>query len=160
MLVKGDYTETMVELLRHSDAVHIGKNVLYLTQESSANTIRSGKLEKEYQVERTVGYFEGGSVGVTINGFTQIGGFNEDFIGYGNEDTEFFGRLAGGGIKFHNIRTEDLIHLWHARTDKWVEYHKINKVIEAEAVRRPMGERLSRLRSVLSKYGIDVNRYR
>lgn len=160
MLVKANYTETIAELLRHHDAVHVGKNVLYLTQESSTNTIQSGKLEKEYHVERTVGYFEGGSVGITINSYMQIGGFNEDFIGYGNEDTEFYGRLAGGGIKFHSVRTEDLIHLWHARTDKWVEYHRINKVIEAEAVKRPIGDRLSHLRSVLSKYNIDVNRYR
>jgi hypothetical protein len=129
MLIPGNYTTRVAAMLDTHSGVHIGKNVLYLCQESTTGILTTQKVMPGFNIDRTVGYYEGGTLACTRTVFVHVGGFNEDFIGYGNEDTEFFSRLSKVA-SFHNIRTEDLIHLWHGRTPGWMEWHKRNKAIE------------------------------
>jgi GT2 family glycosyltransferase len=129
MLVPGNYTTRVAAMLDIQNGVHIGKNVIYLNNESTKGIMTTQKVIPGFLVDRTVAYFEGGTLACTRTAFLQVGGFNEDFIGYGNEDTEFFYRLSKV-LPFNNVRTEDLIHLWHGRSLGWMEWHKRNKAIE------------------------------
>ncbi len=44
----------------------------------------------------------------------KVNGFNEDFVGWGREDSEFAARLMNAGVKRRNIRFAALgCHLWH-----------------------------------------------
>ena len=43
-----------------------------------------------------------------------INGFNNDFEGWGREDTEFIARLLNSGINRKNVRFNAIqFHLWH-----------------------------------------------
>jgi GT2 family glycosyltransferase len=83
ILVQVNYFKTIYSLLNQYNGVHIGKNVLYLNQESSVRVAQSCVLSKDYTIGRTVGYFEGGSLGCNLRTYINIGGFNEQFVGYG-----------------------------------------------------------------------------
>jgi len=49
----------------------------------------------------------------------QINGFNNDFIGWGREDTEFVVRLFNSGVKRRNLKFCAIqFHLWHPLNDR------------------------------------------
>lgn len=49
----------------------------------------------------------------------KVNGFNEDFIGWGREDSEFVVRLLNSGIKRKNIKFNCVaFHLWHNENDR------------------------------------------
>ena len=49
------------------------------------------------------------------NDCIRVNGFNEDFIGWGREDSEFAARLINSGILRRNVRFSAMAsHLWHA----------------------------------------------
>ncbi|MEE4210046.1 MAG: galactosyltransferase-related protein [Parvularcula sp.] len=45
--------------------------------------------------------------------FEDTGGFDEDFIGYGGEDTDFARRLAQVGAELHFVPDLRAVHQWH-----------------------------------------------
>lgn len=158
MLVQDNYTTSMYNLLLKHSGVHICANVLYLNEESTNKIISSGIVDPNYNLMRSVGYFEGGSLGCTIDAYIAIGGFNEDFIGYGNEDCEFFDRLSKYG-NFFNDRTENLIHLFHTRSTEWNACHEKNKLLEATLKGMDMNFRCNSLRSrFLQKYKTNLEK--
>jgi glycosyltransferase involved in cell wall biosynthesis len=70
-----------------------------------------------------------------------VNGFNEDFIGWGREDTEFAIRLLNKGIKRQNLRFRAIAyHIWHhenSRTslefnDEILEYAIKNKLTKCK----------------------------
>jgi predicted glycosyltransferase involved in capsule biosynthesis len=156
MVVHDYYTALMSHLLDKYNGVHIGKTVLYLSEESTNKIAKTGTVTGGLRVDRSVKYFEGGSLGIRQKTFVTIGGFNESFIGYGNEDTEFYNRLSHVE-KFHNNRHIDLIHLYHTRTLGWKGLHEKNKKIERELLRQPMVKRLNDLRERLGeRYQLSI----
>jgi predicted glycosyltransferase involved in capsule biosynthesis len=155
MLVQDDYAQMMYRLLEQHEAVHIGKTVVYLNRESTSHVTTHDKLESHLISERSVGYYEGGSLGVRYNTFVDIGGFCEDFVGYGVEDCEFFNRLQHN-TKFFNERSIDLFHLWHTRTNGWDEHHTKNKAIGHRLMSQSMTQRLRTLRThLISRHGLS-----
>jgi len=47
--------------------------------------------------------------------FLRVNGFNEDFIGWGREDSEFVARLLHAGVRRYNLRFHGIAyHLFHA----------------------------------------------
>ncbi|EAT59216.1 Glycosyl transferase, family 2 [Chlorobium ferrooxidans DSM 13031] len=53
------------------------------------------------------------------NDCIRINGFNEDFIGWGREDSEFAARLINSGILRRNVRFSAIAsHLWHPENPK------------------------------------------
>ena len=48
-----------------------------------------------------------------------VNGFNEEFIGWGREDSEFTARLLNSGVRRHNMRFNALAyHLYHPMNDR------------------------------------------
>jgi len=129
------YTSYVNKLLDNHEAAHIGLNVLYFTNQYTDQVNKSGLVSVDGKCENQVGYFEGGSLGCTKKAYFMVGGFNEDYEGYGCEDCDFFHRIKFG-TNFYNIRTESFCHLWHGRTNGWKVRHNVNKEIERRANRR------------------------
>ena len=155
MLVQNDYTTIVDNLLKEHEGVHIGKNVLYLTRDATSKLTTNDVLAPDLQLERTVGYFEGGSIACAYNTYIEIGGFNEDFIGYGVEDCEFFQRLTSR--LFFNQRSLDFVHLWHDRIQGWQVHHQRNKTIHAGLLTKPMSWRCLDLKNrLMAKYGYKI----
>lgn len=140
MIIESNYTKRIYDLLMKYDGVHIGKNVLYLDRQSSANLHKDLELKNNYSAERWVTYFEGGSLGCTKDTFIKIGGFDERFIGYGCEDCDFFERLST--TNFYNKRESTFIHIWHSRTRNWDMNHEKNKLLYAKISHCDMKSRI------------------
>ena len=153
IMVGTNYSQTVYNLLQRYDSFHIGHRVLYLDQVSTMKMASQMKLTGDLAIERCVGYFEGGSLGCHFNTYLKIGGFCEEFIGYGNEDCEFYSRLTKNS-NFYGERTADFVHLWHGRTPGWKDFHEKNKKLETQLSSMPMERRLNRVNSGLSKYGM------
>jgi hypothetical protein len=151
ILVPDDYIQFIYNLLNSYEGAHVGKNVLYLINDATTQLINTGKLAAGMNLNRSVGYFEGGSLGCYFNSYLKIGGFCEEFMGYGNEDTEFFDRLKSN-VKFYNERTVDFIHTHHGRSGDWKLRHEQNKRLEQSLRALPMTQRINRMCNNLAKY--------
>lgn len=130
MIVRSDYTSMIYKLLDQYESTHIGKNVCYMDEEFTNDILINRSINKDNIVsDRIVNYYEGGSLAILKDVYYKIGGFCEDFIGYGNEDTEFYKRMVENTKSFID-RSIDLFHLWHGRTDGWHECHTKNTQIQ------------------------------
>jgi glycosyltransferase involved in cell wall biosynthesis len=67
--------------------------------------------------------------------FIRVNGFNEDFVGWGREDSEFAARLYQAGLRRRNIRFQALVcHLHHPPRSRESLEH--NDTLLAETLRR------------------------
>jgi len=124
MLVINGYTEEVSGILDNYDSCHLGSTVVYANSISTDNINKSGEVADPV-FERVVGYYEGGSLACTKEAYWKIGGFNEDFWGYGCEDCDFYDRMSKG-TKYFDNRIYNLLHLYHGRSDGWCDHHDVN----------------------------------
>ncbi len=152
MLASGHYTTAIFNTLLQYDSCHLGGRVLY-TDEEMMNFINSSMIIDEIiKYERVIGYYEGGSIACRLKTFWKVGGFNEDFYGYGCEDCDFYARLSGGS-NWKEDRTFNFIHLWHDRTPGWNDHHTANKVLESKLRQKTINERILMQHAQLKKLG-------
>lgn len=142
MIVAKNYTSTVYNKLQECEACHLGCTVIYTNRNATDEIIANGIIDTSTNCDRVVGYYEGGSLACHTKVYWRIGGFNEDFVGYGCEDTEFYNRLSKNSKWLEN-RTFDLVHLWHSRTDGWQECHNKNKILESKLYALPMSTRVN-----------------
>jgi GT2 family glycosyltransferase len=83
IMLRSDYTLQIYNILKQYDACHIGKTVIYADQDSSQRIILNGSVDSGNNINRVVGYFEGGSLACTVKSYWKCGAFNEDYWGYG-----------------------------------------------------------------------------
>ena len=124
MLVINGYTAEVSDILDENDSCHLGSTVVYADKDSTDIVNSSGEVVDPV-FERVVGYYEGGSLACTKETYWRIGGFNEDFWGYGCEDCDFYDRMSKGS-KYFDSRTYNLLHLHHGRSDGWCDHHDVN----------------------------------
>lgn len=152
MLTADSYTKTVYDLLQTYDGCHLGKLVIY-TDKQSTNLINTKHaVTNEVTCERVVGYFEGGSIACRVSTYWNVGAFNQDFIGYGCEDCDFYARLADG-CKWIENRIYDLVHLWHGRIAGWDNHHEINRALESKLKRKSIQDRINLQHQQLMKVG-------
>ncbi len=59
------------------------------------------------------------NLGFFRDDFLRVNGFNEDFIGWGREDTEFVVRLLNAGVRRYNVRFNSIAyHLYHVENTR------------------------------------------
>lgn len=153
ILVQDDYTSKVYDLLNIYDGIHIGRDVLYFSNDYTEKINTRGKVAADGQCINQVAYFEGGSIACTKKAYFKVGGFNESFIGYGIEDCDFFARLRDHCNQFYNIRTETFYHLFHGRTPGWQQCHETNKMLFKKFKIIHPGEYLKLLRQRLINSG-------
>jgi len=153
MLVQANYVAAVAAALVDHDACHLGKTVLYLTQVTTEQVEESGAVAANASCDRVVGYFEGGSLGCNRHTYWRVGGFNQDFVGYGVEDCEFYARLEAGARAWYAERTYHFVHLWHGRDGAWEMQHIRNKELGRQLEGLPMVQRLSEQRDRLRRDG-------
>lgn len=110
MLVRGDYTTIMNDLLNKNESVHIGATVCYMTKESTDKIITEYKInENNVSSDRIVNYYEGGSLGIRKDVYIRIGGFSEEFVGYGCFSRGNFVLTNNGMVDIANINVGDSV---------------------------------------------------
>ncbi|MEA2464085.1 MAG: hypothetical protein QOJ98_1832 [Acidobacteriota bacterium] len=104
-------------------------------------------LDERERLIQVIQNLKGGSIAATKEAYFAIGGFDEDFVGWGGEDLEFWERARAYG-QVYEYGWLPLLHRWHApqpgklqqeSAPAQLRYHEV-KVI-------PAAERIARLRS-------------
>lgn len=113
LLIPTNYaSETLALFKRGYDFINLKRFIFYLSQTSSAELLSHGKLEDTLVVDSIMQNAEGGgSIGASKMAFDDIGGFDERFIGWGGEDTEFWERALTKHVWLYGYLP--IIHLWH-----------------------------------------------
>lgn len=125
MVVPDNYTQEIYQVLEEYEACHIGQNVLYADPKSTTRICETRTVDETVKLNRVVGYFEGGSLACTRQVYWRVGGFCEDFWGYGVEDCEFYARVSNT-TRWLEDRKLNLLHLEHGRAQNWNDHHKEN----------------------------------
>lgn len=152
MLVPSGYTKEASNLLDEYDGCHLGGTVIYTSRKSMADINKTGGVDTSTSCDRIVGYFEGGSIACTSDAYWSVGGFNEDFWGYGCEDCDFYARLSKY-VRWKEDRSFDFLHLWHGRVNGWDDHHENNKAIEKKLCQMTIETRINMQKSQLRKLG-------
>jgi predicted glycosyltransferase involved in capsule biosynthesis len=138
--------------LETNDACHLGATVIYADEPSTKRICQKAIVDDTTQCERVVGYFEGGSLACKVQTYWKIGGFCEDYYGYGCEDCDFYYRLSHR-CKWSEQRVYDFLHLWHGRAPQWGVHHKKNRQREAQLGKMPLPERVKHQHKRLREQG-------
>lgn len=150
-LAPGWYTSRVYDATRDFDGCHLGGKVIYADSHSSADISHSGGVSAHTTFDRVVGYYEGGSLACKTSTYWAVGGFNEDFRGYGCEDCDFFYRLQHGS-RLLDDRYVDLLHLWHGRSPGWESAHDANKELERNLRAMPVASYITTQRAKVAHY--------
>jgi glycosyltransferase involved in cell wall biosynthesis len=79
------------------------------------NSIRFPLINKFFKPLSYSSKLRGGLLGVWRKNITAVNGWNEEFTGWGLEDTELVARLFNSGIILRKIKFQAITyHLWHA----------------------------------------------
>jgi hypothetical protein len=112
MLVPSSYAVEVLRIFQKGyEVINLKRFVFYLAR--SESDIRS-RLEngETLVVDHVVENLEaGGSVALAREAYDAIGGFDEDFIGWGGEDNEFWDRCLTRNV--WNYAFLPIVHLWH-----------------------------------------------
>lgn len=113
MLVPVAYaSETMRQIDHGFDVVNLKRFIAFLDEPSTAHLFRSldlsGRLRSEEMMSNATA---GGSIGIKIDSFFSLGAMDEDFVGWGGEDTEFWDRCQTMRVANHTYMP--IVHLWH-----------------------------------------------
>lgn len=107
MLVPGTYSAKVYETLSSWESCHLGGVVIYSSKDATNIINQTGIVETNSGCDRVVGYFEGGSIACTADAYWKVGGFNEDFWGYGCFTPYNFVMTNRGFIKIQNVVSSD-----------------------------------------------------
>lgn len=85
--------------------------IFYLTETDSRAIFHGAPLRGDHATT-IVQNLKGGSIAATRAAYMAIGGFDEEFVGWGGEDNEFWGRAHAHG-RVYEYGYLPLVHLWH-----------------------------------------------
>jgi hypothetical protein len=147
MLVPDRYA---AELTAHAEqgweAIDLKRFIFYLTEEETRRVIAGQRLTLTERSESVIQNLHGGSVAITRDGYAAIGGLDEDFVGWGGEDNDFWERAET--LRATRFGYLPIVHLWHAPQSEKLQAN------DAPAVKRyyelagvPAEERIARLKA-------------
>ena len=90
--------------------IDLKRFIFYLT-ESDTRSIFNGAPLRDH-ITTIVQNLKGGSIAATKEAYLAIGGFDEDFVGWGGEDLEFWERARADG-RVYEFGYLPIVHLWH-----------------------------------------------
>jgi len=125
ILVPSNYASVVNTILSQYDSCHIGSRVLYLDENSTQKVNSTGILHNSV-VTHMVGTlpangkhetskFIGGSVCANKSALIKIGGFDENFVGWGEEDLAFY-KVLQFATKLYDDRFINFVHLYHKQS--------------------------------------------
>jgi hypothetical protein len=113
MLVSTTYCRDIHHLVKNGyEAMNTKRYVFYLKRSHSERVIASMNcLSTDFPDYIVQNLEAGGSMAITKEAYFRIGGMDEDFVGWGGEDIEFWERCSL--LKRWIWGYEPIIHLWH-----------------------------------------------
>ena len=113
MLVPAQYAAEIMHQFRSGhDVINLKRFICYLDEVSTSRVFRDQALTGPLRSEHVVSNLcAGGSVSVSRDAYWALGGMDEDFVGWGGEDTEFWDRCQNLRVANHTYMP--IVHLWH-----------------------------------------------
>jgi len=106
--------------------------------------LRTAELTFDAPPERVVQNTQGGSIVARHDAYFDIGGFDEDFVGWGGEDNDFWDRASTRRVQRHG--SVPMIHLWHPAQPEKLLGQEAPAVARYWTIRElPPEERIARL---------------
>lgn len=150
-LAPGEYFQAVADELTTAESCHLCKQIFYIGA-AATEAINSTGVINRPPYDLLVDYFEGGTIACRRKAYWRIGGFSEEFVGYGVEDNDFYFRLSKATIWREN-RHFDLLHLYHIRVNNWAAFHKKNKELGQKLDALSLNDRITRQRQLLIRSG-------
>jgi cellulose synthase/poly-beta-1,6-N-acetylglucosamine synthase-like glycosyltransferase len=138
IILPKDYLYRVSNILQDYESCFIAKEIYLMDFISAGICWRGGKR---------VDYFTGGNISFRKDAFIKIGGMNEQFIGYGSEDCEFWTRIQNL-TKLYESRDCPILHLNHARKHNYSQ----NSSLYEKIISKSMEERVAELSIDLKKH--------
>lgn len=147
MLVPERYA---AELAAHAasgwEAIDLKRFIFYLTEEETKRVLGDRRLTLRERSESVIQNLHGGSVAITRDGYAAIGGLDEDFVGWGGEDNDFWERAET--LRATRFGYLPIVHLWHAPQSEKLQANDAPAVKRYfELARVPAEERIARLKA-------------
>lgn len=156
LLLPTRYASLAMERLRAGfEVMNLKRFTFYLGEKETRRILAAGSIPVDTEPEMIVQNLEaGGSVAVGRAVFDQIGGFDEDFCGWGGEDNEFWERALTRRVWPFGFLP--IVHLWHApQAEKCAGSRSASPLFTARSA-IPARQRIGELRA--RDYG-NVNRF-
>jgi GT2 family glycosyltransferase len=147
-LAPNSYFKLVADTLIEAESCHLCGKIYYL-DEAMTQSVNSTGVMDESRCESVVNYFEGGTIACRRKTYWKIGGFVEEYVGYGCEDCDFYYRLSRASV-WKEDRQLSLVHLYHGRVDGWALYHVKNKALEKKLSELMVSDRISHQRQLLT----------
>lgn len=149
MLVPAQYAaELMARARERWEFLDLKRFVFYL-DERATRRVFDGNALPVGAPPRIAQNLRGGSVAVVRDAYFAVGGFDEEFIGWGGEDNEFWERASVRG-EVNQFGYLPFLHLWHApQKGKLLggnapgvsRYYELRNVPPEERIRRLLARR-------------------
>ena len=148
MLVPTLYCKEIVALTSEGyEVLNIKRYVIYLSNQDTQRVIESILSLRFCTPLYIVQNLEaGGSMAITKDAYFSVGGMDEDFIGWGGEDNEFWKRCSV--LKRWIWGYTPVIHLWHESQPMKEDKDNINVSRAKELDNEDIHERIRILRAV------------
>lgn len=145
MLIPECYGAEALEYYQQGfDVSQLKRFIFYLTQKSSAQIVQKSCMNGDVCCEQVIeNLCGGGSLSVSKKGYWDIGGMDEDFVGWGGEDDEFWERCQT--LKVWEYGMFPVVHLWHkSQPRKRAEDNPTSMLLE-EKMSFPVEHRIRQL---------------
>jgi len=143
MPVPADYAKEVARLLANDfDAARLQRLIFYLDDSDTRSVMSRGLTSRERPVA-VVQNAVGGTTAVRRDVFERIGGFDEDFVGWGGEDNEFFDRLRS--TRLHEAAYLPFLHLNHPVNAEREDRQQRSELLESK-LQIPAQLRIAKLR--------------
>ena len=138
--------EALRVIAEGAEVAQLGRFLFYLGRAATARVVASGSLRGAGAPERVNQNWPGGTIALRRCTFDEIGGFDDEFVGWGGEDNEFFDRCLSR--RFLRHAHLPFAHLWHPaqpRKDDPV-YREEARIRLEQVLRRDRALRIETLR--------------
>jgi len=144
ILIPAGYAAEVVARAREGwEFIDLKRFIFYLDEVASAAMFQRGDLLMQHPL--ITQNLQGGTIGVTRHAYDTIGGFDDEFVGWGGEDNDFWDRAETTG-KAYRFGYLPIVHLYHAPQPGKVQPHTAPAVSRYQALESvPPADRIRRL---------------
>jgi len=145
MLIPEQYGAGAYDLFRCGyEVAQLKRFVFYLTQHTSQHILKTSHFHRRARSEQVIeNLCGGGSIAISRSVYWDIGGMDEEFVGWGGEDEEFWDRCRAR--KVWGFSCFPLVHIWHASQPMKYTDENPTAVLLDRKMRLPAEERVRRL---------------
>ena len=137
--------EVLDRIEEGADFVDLKRFIFHLDKASSRLVTHAGEFVLDRPPEQITQSVHGGGVAARSDAYSEIGGCDETFVGWGGEDVEFWNRAHTMKVDEHGYLP--FLHLWHSpqpdkkarhnapAVQRWIERKKVPRVARITELR-------------------------